>query len=153
MNEQLTQRKGMSKGCLVALIVVGVLLLLIIIAAIVCYVQKDELMKYGATEIVREVKKFAAENPQPGVDTTEVNAVADSLIGRLQTEQKVDLQKLGPFVQDVQHIRDDGKLDSTEARMFIQSAVNMYPDLAGKLPLEGKVPPDTTAVMDTLSIE
>ncbi|MBN1212747.1 MAG: hypothetical protein JXA92_09240, partial [candidate division Zixibacteria bacterium] len=72
------QKKGMSKGCLVGIIVAAVILVIIIIAGITCYVYKDDLAKMGVVTVINGFKTNLVENPVEGVDTTQFNAMADA---------------------------------------------------------------------------
>lgn len=152
--EQPAPKKGMSKGCLVALIIVGVLIVMVVVAGLVCYMKRDDLMKFGAVSLVEEVKKNMEAEPQPGVDTVKVNAVADEVIAHLNSEEPLDLEALGMFVQNIQHIRTDGKVDSLEAAQFVSAAVNYYPAAAEATPA-GSIGdmPDTTTAIDTTDIQ
>jgi len=85
MNDQV-QKKRMSKGCLVALIIVGILIIAVVVGGIVCYANRDKLVKFGAVTIIEQVKQHVATDPQPGVDTVAVNAVADGLKEHIQQQ-------------------------------------------------------------------
>jgi uncharacterized protein YejL (UPF0352 family) len=141
------QKKGMSKGCLIALIVVGALVLLLVIAAIVCYAKKDDLARYGAATLVNGVKTELHKNPVEGVDTTQINVVAAAFLEKLN-ESKLDYNKYGRFMQSIQPILEDKKVDSVEAEKFIQAMVEYFPELKELLP--AKEVEDTTAAADSV---
>ena len=126
--------KGMSKGCLIALIVVAVIILLVVIAGVTCYFKKDSLVRYGATTMVDQIKQMAATSPQLGMDTTYFNAVTDKFLEKLKAEEKPDLQKIGTLLQGLQTIPNDKKVDSEEARQFIDALINYYPDIQNTVP-------------------
>ncbi len=126
--------KGMSKGCLIALIVVAVVILLAVIAGVTCYYKKDALVRYGATTMVEQIKQMAATSSQLGMDTTYFNAVTDKFLEKLKAEEKPDLQKIGTLLQGLQTIPNDKKIDSEEARRFIDALVNYYPDIRNMVP-------------------
>lgn len=123
-----TSKKGMSKGCLVALIVVGVLIVMVVVAGIVCYAKKDELLRSGAVLTINEIKTQLAEKPAEGVDTVQVNRMADAFVERLR-QQEVDLEQYGLFMQQMQAILQDEKVDSAEVRHFRDAMVAFFPDL------------------------
>ena len=144
------QKKGMSTGCIVALIVVGVLIALVVIAGIVCYAKRDDLVKFGGVQIAEQMKKTVAENPQPGVDTAAVNGALNSFIERTQAAEQPDMQAIGQFIQNTQHVVGDDMVDSLEAVQIINAVNNVYPS-AVDAPSE-QIPADT-AMMDTTAAE
>ena len=144
------QRKGMSKGCLIALIVVGVLLLMVVIAGITCYLKKDDLARYGAATLVNSIKMELADNPVEGVDTAQVNAIADAFMEKLN-ESELDYNKYGRFMQAVQAISSEKAVDSAEAEQFVRAMIGYFPELEELLPVEEIE--DSTAVEDSTSIE
>jgi uncharacterized protein YejL (UPF0352 family) len=143
---QEVQRKGMSRGCLIALIVVGALVLLLVIAGIVCYAKKDDLARYGAATLVNGVKTELHKNPVEGVDTAQVNVVADAFLEKLN-ESKIDYNKYGRFMQSIQSISADEKVDSVEAEEFIKAMIEYFPELEELLPV--KEVEDTTTAEDS----
>jgi hypothetical protein len=143
-------KKKMSKGCLIALIVVGVLLLLVIIAGIVCYLKKDELVKYGTTALVTSIKTDLNENPVAGIDTVRVNAITDAFIEKLN-ESEVDYTKYGRFGQTLQSFQFDEVIDSMEAEQFVRAMIEYFPELEQLVPAVEIE--DSTYMEDTTSIE
>jgi uncharacterized protein YejL (UPF0352 family) len=141
------QKKGMSKGCLIALIVVGAVVLLLIIAVIVCYAKKDDLARYGAATLINSIKTELRKNPVEGVDTAQVNAVADAFLDKL-SESKIDYNKYGRFMQSIQSIPADEKVDSIEAEQFIRAMIEYFPELKERLP--AKEVEDTTTAEDSI---
>lgn len=139
------QKKGMSTGCLVALIIVGVLIILIVIAGIVCYMKRGDLVQYGAVTMTEEIKKVAAENPQPGVDTVRVNAAADAFLSHVEAAEEPDAEQLALYIQSIQHIRNDDVLDSLEAQQFVTAVTTAFPTLEDEVP-----PPMTEPPVDTM---
>ena len=143
-------KKRMSKGCLIALIVVGVLLLLVIIAGITCYLKKDELVKYGTTAMVTGIKTNLNDNPVAGVDTVRMNAIADAFIEKMN-ESEVDYAKYGSFGQALQALQSDQEIDSAGAEQFVQAMIEYFPELEQLLPAVEIE--DSTYIEDTISIE
>lgn len=143
-------KKGMSKGLLIALIVVGVVVLLVVIAGITCYLKREELVRYGAVISINSVKTEVNDNPVEGVDTVRVNAVADAFVEKLQ-ESKLDFDKCGRFVRTVQAIMSDKKVDSDEAEDIVQAMIEYFPELEEMAPIEYLE--DSTVTEDSLSIQ
>ena len=144
------QRRGMSKGCLIALIVVGALVLLLVIAGITCYVKRDDLARYGAATLVNGIKTQLNEKPPEGLDTTQVNAMADAFLEKLN-ESEIDYNQYGRFMQSIQSIPADEKVDSAEVEVFIQAMIEYFPELEELLPAEESS--DTITVEDSITIE
>ncbi|MDH4156572.1 MAG: hypothetical protein OEW00_04785 [candidate division Zixibacteria bacterium] len=128
------KRKGMSKGCLIGLIVLAVVIVLVVIAGIVCYSKRDELMKFGMATMVTGVKTELASNPVEGIDTVAVNAMADAFIEKMNTSV-LEPEKMALFGQTVQGIIGDQVLDSAEVFMFIKAMVAYYPELEELMPI------------------
>lgn len=122
------QKKGMSKGCMIALIVGGVILVLVIVAMVTCYAKKDDLMKFGATTIINEAKMELVKNPVEGVDTVQFNAVADAYVEKLNAEE-LDYEKFSAFFVDIQAMFEDKVIDLGETEDLVEAMINYYPDL------------------------
>jgi len=122
------KKTGMSKGCLIALIVTAVLIVLIIVAMITCYAKKDEIMKFGATTLVAGVKQMIAENPIEGIDTAQVNALSDNFVEKLNSEE-INPEKFSIFFQRIQNMANDKVIDSIELVEYMDAIVEYYPEL------------------------
>ena len=153
-----TGKKGMSKGCLVALIVGLAVLLIVIILGVTCYLKKDDLVKYGVTTVVNSIRAEIIQNPAPGVDTTVVNSVTDAFLKELEASEP-DFEQLGQFGQGIQSIMEDKAVDSAETDEFLQALVDYYPSLehlipepeALEPPLDEELMPDSTATASFIS--
>ncbi|NOY89002.1 MAG: hypothetical protein GXO93_06370 [FCB group bacterium] len=142
------KKKGLSKGCLIGLIVVGALLVLIIILTITCYAKREDLAKFAAVTIVNGAKNIVAKTPPQGIDTVQFDAVVDSFIQKIN-KAPFDKEKYATFFRKIQSVSSDKKIDSTEAIQMMQAMYDYFPDLK-KLPSPEKTS-DSTAVPDTLS--
>ena len=143
------QKKGMSKGCLIGLIVAGVLLVMIIVAALVLWIYWEDFTKFAGTTSVTGVKTMVAVNPPPGLDTVSFNAVCDGFTEKFAQEE-FDTEKSGAFFTTVQSIASDRKVDSVEAQLFLEALFDYYPELQDLMPPEL---PDTAMVTDSLVSE
>ena len=133
MTEQ-PKRKGMSKGCLLGLIALAVVIVLVVIAGITCYVKKDEILKFGVATMVTGVKTELGNNPVEGIDTVAVNAMADAFIEKTNASE-VDQEKMALFGQTVQGLLSDKVLDSAEVLEFMKAIVDYYPELEELMPV------------------
>ena len=133
MTEQ-PKRKGMSKGCLIGLIALAVVIVLVVIAGITCYVKKDEILKFGVVTMVTGVKTQLADNPVEGIDTVAVNAMADAFVEKTNASE-MDPEKMALFGQTVQGLLSDKELDSVEVSEFMKAMVDYYPELEELMPV------------------
>ena len=145
-----TKKKGMSKGCMIALIVVGVIAVLVIAAGVVCYVKKDALMKVGVVTMVNSIQKELVDNPVEGVDTVQVNRVSEIFVQKLN-EEELDMQRYGVFAQEIQGIMSDQVIEAAEAERFVQAMIDYFPELGELITTEEAV--DSIAPEDTASAE
>jgi hypothetical protein len=134
----------MSKGCLIALIIVGVLLVMIVVAGVVCYLNRGQLAKFGVSAVITEVKKKFAEHPSPGVDTVQIDKMADAFVAEMEQGKETDFERVGRLVQALQHMSSKEALDSTDAAEFYEILIEHYPKLKDLMP--ATVPVDTAAV-------
>lgn len=145
MSEEV-KKKGMSKGCLIGLIVGGVLLLMIIIAVVTCYMKKDDLARFAATTVINGAKEMVAKEPIEGVDTVAFNSILDSFVKNLN-EAPFDGEKYAVFFQKIQTIPADGKVDSVEIKMLYNAIIEYFPQLEELKPSEEII--DSTAIENT----
>lgn len=144
------QKKGMSKGCLIAIIVVAAVLLVVIIAGVTCYLKKDELARYGAVTMVNQIAVKLNNEPVEGIDTVTVNAVTAGFVQRIN-ESELDYDKYGEFFKTIQAMHSDDKIDSTEAVLFMQAMIDYYPELEDLIPETEEE--DSTYLEDTTYME
>jgi len=142
---ELPEKKGMSKGCLITLIIVGVLIVMIVIAGLVCYMKRDDIIKFGVKTLVSGVKVELAENPVEGIDTVNVNAMADAFILKIDSSE-INAEKMAIFSQTIQTIIGDKELDSLEVVSFMEAMVKFYPELKEYMPSEELEEPDSVTV-------
>ena len=142
--------KGMSKGCLVALIIAGAIAVVVIILMVTCYIYKDDLAKMAAGTLVNGLKSELAKYAYPDVDTVQFNALADDFMERLEEQEPLDFQTYGVFMGTLQSVMSDNKFASDEVAHVQEAFVQYFPELKESLPQETEIPePDT----DTLPAE
>lgn len=142
----MAEGKGMSKGCMVALIVAGAILVLIIIGGITCYVFRGDLVKMSVKAIVPKIQEVVSENPPEGVDPEQFNTLVDSFMVRFDADQLADTQyaqvlaRFGEAIKDEQITAEE--IDSVRAAIF-----KIYPRLSEKIaPVQDDmIPADSTA--------
>jgi uncharacterized protein YxeA len=124
-----TQKKGMSKGCLVGIIIAAVLVVIVIIGIALIYFYKDDIGKFGTVTLAEGVKSELAENPVEGVDSTRVNAVIDAFVKKVNEGGEDNLVTLSAFMQTVQSVVVDKKIDADELEQTMDAMIAVYPDL------------------------
>ena len=132
---------GMSKGCLIGIIIASSLLLLLIVSLITCYIYKEDLAKWAASYSVSGLKAEAARHPEV-VDTVKFDAIVDGFVQRLKADP-FDQVKYGNFMMALQPLPkwvEDKKLDSTEIIKICDAMVAYYPELAPLNPMPAQAP-------------
>jgi len=145
-----TQKKGLSKGCLIGLIVAAVLLVMVIVAVIVIYIYREDLSKFAGTAVITQIQQQVAKDPPPGLDATAFNTVCSEFSAKVEADS-IDAEAYAAFLGKVRTIPMDNKVDSAEAMIFLDAVFEYYPELEDLYPLGG--PPDTTEAVDTVSSE
>jgi hypothetical protein len=139
-------KKGLSKGCMVALIIGIVLLVIVIALSITCYLKRDSVIKWGTQSALTMVKTELAKTPVPGVNSEKFGVVVDSFLARIQAEP-LDYTKYQTFVPVMQKLGADKKIDRNEVKELVDAAVTYFPDLA---PLaEGVIDESVPATVDS----
>ncbi|UCD64398.1 MAG: hypothetical protein JSW34_02885 [Candidatus Zixiibacteriota bacterium] len=146
MNEVEPKKKGMSKGCLIALIIGIVFVVLVIAAALTCYLKREDVAKFGASTVLTSIKTMVADQGTPGVDTVRFNAVVDNFMEKLDAEP-LDGERFSEFFTEIQPVPSDGAVDSLEAQMVLEAMFNYYPELKDLYPVEEV--PDTAAAAES----
>ena len=138
------QKKGMSKGCLVAIIVAASLVVLLLILFATCWYYKDDLMKMGGVTAVNTLKTKIAENPPEGVDTVYFNAVADAFNARMKDDPQIDVVKYQEFFQTVQYASGRKEIDAELVERAEQAMFSYYPELKDEIKS-----PETSSEMES----
>ena len=121
-------KKGMSKGCLVALIVAGVLLALIVASFFVCMSKKDDIVKFGVATLLTSSKQLVVESNLEGVDTVYYNAVVDNFNKRLYADT-IDIQEIANIFSDLQLTVQNKKMDLSDVENILEKLISKYPDI------------------------
>ena len=141
--EQPVQKSGMPRGCLIALIVGGIVIFLFAVLVGVCYFNKDKFVKWSVRTGVTYAQQELAKNPD-GIDTVKFNALAGSFFTMLDTATISDDQfaKLGPvFSQSI----SDKKIDAEDIYKLSDAMVTLFPSLEPlkMIPADGWSAPST----------
>ena len=113
-----TPKKGMSRGCLVGLIVVGILAIIVIGASVVCYVYRGEILEYGLEKTTDMIALEIKANLPEEYTEKEV----DELFMKLRTavlNEEIDPTRIQNLATQFQEYLEDQKIDVDEARKLI----------------------------------
>lgn len=127
---------GLSKGCLIGIIIASSFLFLVIVTGIFCYAYRDDLAKWAATYTVDGMKGEVARNPEI-VDTVRFNAFVDGFVARVKADT-LNKQKYADFMMAIQPLPkwiDDKKFDSSEIGVFSDALIAYFPDLEPLRPI------------------
>ncbi len=122
-------KKGMSKGCLVGLIVGLALLAIAVIAGVLVWVYWGDLLKTGVVSTVNEVKITLANDVPEGLDTVRFNALVDAYVEKVNDEAEPSSETLGLVVQQFTGYVADKKIDAREVEACVATFIDAYPDL------------------------
>lgn len=148
---EVAQKKGLSKGCMVTLIVTGIVLVVAVALAITCYVKRNDLIKFAFVNGVANLKTEINKLDMPGVDTVAFNAVTDEFIRRVNAEPELNLEQFSTLAPTLQSTRINKDSDSAVVGVLLEAMYSVYPDLkdvyqqnrtSGEEPPEGEMPQD-----------
>lgn len=122
------RKQGLSKGCLVGLIVAGALLVLFIVIGVTCYFKRDDLMRFGVAQLMNSVKIEVAKQQFTGVDSADFDRVTDAFVVKLNNSE-MQYQPYQKFMTVLQSVSADKKIDSAEVYQLIDAMIAYYPDL------------------------
>jgi hypothetical protein len=148
MNQQIPQpeKKGLSKGCTIALIVGGIILVAVVALIITLFVKGKDVAKWAYVQAVESEKALIMNSNLSGIDTVAVNKVADGFKAKVESAD-FEFDQVLSFQSFVQQYVTDAKVDSTEAAQFVNAMIECYPDLSDlyspEIPMGTENPPDT----------
>lgn len=132
-----TKKKGLSKGCIIGIVIASVLIVLVVGGGILCYANKDALIKMGMSSVVSSVKIQLEENPIEGFDNETYNAIADRFLEKLDADEELDPEKMQAFALQMQAVGQSMEnLSASDVSNFMQAMVDYYPELKEYLPAE-----------------
>ncbi len=113
------QKGAMSRGCMVALIVVGIIVVLVAASMVVCYVYRDDIVKIGLTKLAETVAAEAKKDLPADMTAEDVDKAVEDF-QKAFDEKKIDTEEIQSLSLMFQDIMKDQVVDSTEARMFVE---------------------------------
>ncbi len=112
-------KKGMSKGCLIAMIIGLIIMFIVIALGVVCYVYKDELVELGLTKMTETIVTEVKANLPEGVTAEDVDKIMDDFTKAFK-EGKVDQGELQHLSTILQEAFEDKKIDRDEGKKILE---------------------------------
>ncbi len=112
-------KKGMSKGCLITLIVASVILVLVVAMSVVCYVKRDTILEWSISKMIDTARMDILNDLPEGYTADDVNKICDNFKTAL-AEKKVDANEVRNIATMFQEILKDKKIDKDEAKTFLE---------------------------------
>jgi tape measure domain-containing protein len=113
------EKKGMSKGCLIALIVGLVILFIIVAAGVVCYVYRDELGDMFLTKMTDKISVDIKANLPEGVSSDDVDKTIDDFKKAFK-DGKIDQAEIQKISETVQKAFEDKKISQEEGKEILK---------------------------------
>lgn len=132
------EKKKMSKGCMIALIVVGIIVLIVIAASVVCYVKRDEIAQAVMDKSQQWVTAQIKENIPEGYTEAQVDETIGNFFGAVKNGAISEAQ-LKKITGEFQTMASDKKIDSEEAGKLLEEMKKML----------SEIPPPTPPDMQT----
>lgn len=145
MTDQPQAKKGMSKGCMVGLIVVGVMVVMIAAAAVTCYMKRDALMKFGITTSIESVGTRLETDPIAGIDTEQFKQLSSAFLEKFAVDT-IDLERASELGYLMQDVAPNDEIGAKEVNALMAAMITFYPDLAETIePVDEVLDSDTAA--------
>ena len=121
MSEELKTetKKGMSRGCLIGLVIVGILAIIVIGSGIVCYIFQDELLEWGLEKTTEMIALEIKANLPEEFTEQDVDNLFDKLKQAIKNK-KIDPSKIQKLATQFQLYLEDQKIDEDEAREIME---------------------------------
>jgi len=123
------QKKRLSKGCLIAIIIAAALVVLLLIAIFAFWSYRHDLAKWTVIASVNEIKTAVAENPPEGYDTAYFNSVTDRFLKYMDTQDTLNLAGYGELVKLLQEAKKQTPPDAPMLDRIVGALGRFYPEL------------------------
>lgn len=144
---------GMSKGCLIGIIVASAFIFLVLVTGFTCYIYREDLAKWAATYSSQGLKGEVARHPEI-VDTARFDAFIDAFVTRVKTDS-LNQERYANFMLAMQPIQkwvEDKKLDTAEIQQISDAMIAYFPDLESVRPIPktaATAPADSATTIQT----
>jgi len=113
------EKKGMSKGCMIALIVAGVIAVIIIALGIVCYVYQDQLVEWGMEKSLGMISAEMKANLPEGITEDDIDNAINKFKQMIK-DKKIETTEIQTLAVKIQEVMEDKKLDTSEVREIFE---------------------------------
>ncbi|MBD3256847.1 hypothetical protein GF377_00345 [candidate division GN15 bacterium] len=120
---------GMSKGCVVGLIIVGVLAILVIALGVVCWVYKDDMARMPINAVLTQMNTHLDENEVAGVDPDAFQEMSDEFRSRIEQEENLFNDRYGVFMTAIQDLASKSEFNAEDYQTVTEAMVGYYPDM------------------------
>ena len=112
------EKKGMSKGCLIALIIGLVILFIVVALSVICIVFKDEIKGAVLERLTETVATEIKNNLPDGITADEVDSLMKEFKDAYASD-KISQEDLGQVSSMVSSMMSDKKIDKDEAKELL----------------------------------
>lgn len=109
----------MSRGCLIALIIVGIIAVIVVAVGIVCYIYQDQIVEIGLNKLSETVASQIKENLPEGYTAEDVDKVIEDF-KQAYKDKKIDQEEIQRISAMFQNMLEDKKIDQDEAEEFLE---------------------------------
>jgi|WetSurMetagenome_2_1015567.scaffolds.fasta_scaffold157483_3 hypothetical protein len=143
------ENKGMSKGCMIVLVIVSSIILLIIALSIVCYVKKDSILEWGLVKMTTETEAQVVAAPPDSVTAEQIHSITANFTQKLK-DKKINTAELSRLALFYQEIWKDKKIDTAEGRLFLKELEKFVNPMPVDSTIESDPVRDSVPVGDSL---
>jgi|GEM_PF-945149 len=146
-------KKGMSKGCLVAIIIVGAIILIAAIGIGYICMNPEKALRAGVSVMFSGMVTELRNNPVEGVDTDQFEKVTKAFTAKLDGElTDAEMQRIGAFMQKAGELGGNPPYSRRQIQGLLDGMVVVYPDLEEMASTVVSVAEDVVEV-DTLELQ
>ncbi len=110
---------AMSKGCTIALIIVGILLVILIVGIVLVIVNKDRIIEAGLNVMTGAIENELAENPPPGYTAESIHTLLEDFKAAIKN-QSFDPDKIQELGPELQSAMGDNEITREEAVSLVR---------------------------------
>lgn len=117
---------AMSKGCTIALVVVGILFLLIIIGIVIVWMNKDKIVEASLDYMIATTEREIKADLPPGYTPESVHNILATLKGGIKSGE-IDSREIQILATEFQSDMKDKKIDQEEGARILDLIVKALP--------------------------
>ncbi len=134
---------AMSKGCTIALVIVGILFLLIIIGIVIVWMNKDKIVEASLDYMIATTEKEINADLPPGYTPESVHDILAALKSGIKSHD-IDSREIQILAREFQDDMQDKKINQEEGARLLEMIVKALPP--------GTVPTDSLPEAPTDSL-